>query len=156
MAEYKIIEIALIDLCEWSLLPAWLLGGHNKCTQAKPGLAANGWHQYDCNVIWWCILVVTSPAQSGARLAVMSRMSGKQMLLRSCIKYSCDFCDSSRRAEQSAAFISAAPSQSEPGRSLEPKYLTHAEGTVASSEGYWSPIDSFFKLSLNLSPAHRL
>lgn len=82
-----------------------LLGGHNKCTRAKPGLAGNGWHQYDCNVISWCIPVVTGPAKSGPRLAVMTGMSGKQMLLRSSIKYSCYFCDRSGRREPSADFL---------------------------------------------------
>lgn len=42
-------------------------------------------------------------AKSGPQLAVMTGMSGKQMLLRSGIKYSCYFCDSS--AEDSSQLI---------------------------------------------------
>lgn len=42
-------------------------------------------------------------AKSGPQFAVMTGMSGKQMLLRSGIKYSCYFCDSS--AEDSSQLI---------------------------------------------------
>lgn len=42
-------------------------------------------------------------AKSGPQLAVMTGMSGKQMLLRSGIKDSCYFCDSS--AEDSSQLI---------------------------------------------------
>lgn len=104
MAKYKIIEIVSKDLCDWSLLPFPVLFRGHKCTQAKPELVGNGGHQYDCNVILWCIPVVTGPAKSGLQLAVMTGMSGKQMLLRGTIKYSCYFCDRSGRKEQSADF----------------------------------------------------
>lgn len=43
-------------------------------------------------------------AKSGPQLAVMTGMSGKQMLLRSGIKYSCYFCDSSAEDSSQLTF----------------------------------------------------